>query len=231
MLQTIPRHVVVIPDGNRRYAKELGREPWYGHELGAKNTELLIKRAHKLGIRELSFWGSSLENLKKRPLDETRALLCIYETYFQELASNIDIHENKVRVRFIGRWREQFPESLKKILLAIESATGQYTEYGLNFLLAYSGDDDMLNAVKTLSLSKDEVTRESLKAALMTRELPAVDFLIRTGGEPHLSAGFMMWDVANAELFFSEAFYPAFDEKAFEEAIIDYGRRARRQGK
>lgn len=231
MLQTIPRHVVVIPDGNRRYAKELGREPWYGHELGAKNTELLIKRAHKLGIRELSFWGSSLENLKKRPLDETRALLRIYETYFQELASNIDIHENKVRVRFIGRWREQFPESLKKILLAIESATGQYTEYGLNFLLAYSGDDDMLNAVKTLSLSKDEVTRESLKAALMTRELPAVDFLIRTGGEPHLSAGFMMWDVANAELFFSEALYPAFDEKAFEEAIIDYGRRARRQGK
>ncbi len=231
MLQTLPRHVVIIPDGNRRHAKELGREPWYGHELGAKNTELLIKRAHKLGIRELSFWGSSLENLRKRPLDETRALLRIYETYFQELASNKDIHENKVRVRFIGRWREQFPESLKNILFAIESATEQYTEYGLNFLLAYSGDDDMLNAVKTLSLSKDEVTRESLKAALMTRELPAVDFLIRTGGEPHLSAGFMMWDVANAELFFSEALYPAFDEKAFEEAIIDYGRRARRQGK
>jgi undecaprenyl diphosphate synthase len=231
MLQTLPRHVVIIPDGNRRHAKELGREPWYGHELGAKNTELLIKRAHKLGIRELSFWGSSLENLRKRPLDETRALLRIYETYFQELASNKDIHESKVRVRFIGRWAEQFPESLKKILFAIESATEKYTEYGLNFLLAYSGDDDMLQAIEALSLSKSKVTRDSLKAALMTRELPAVDFLIRTGGEPHLSAGFMMWDVANAELFFSESLYPAFDEKAFEEAIIDYGRRARRHGK
>jgi undecaprenyl diphosphate synthase len=231
MSQSLPQHVVIIPDGNRRFARELGKEPWYGHEVGAKNTEVLIKKAHALGIRELSFWGSSLENLKKRPLDETRALLRIYEEYFQQLASNTDIHTDKVRVRFIGRWREQFPESLKKILFAIEAATKDYTEYGLNFLLAYSGDDDMLEAVKTLSLSKDEVTRESLKAALMTAELPEVDFLIRTGGEPHLSAGFMMWDVANSELFFSEALYPAFDEKAFEEAISEYGTRARRHGK
>jgi undecaprenyl diphosphate synthase len=226
-----PQHVVIIPDGNRRYAKELGKEPWYGHEMGAKNTEVLIKKAHKLGIRELSFWGSSLENLKKRPLDETRALLRIYEEYFQQLASNKDIHENQVQVRFIGRWREQFPESLKKILFAIEAATKDYSEYGLNFLLAYSGDDDMLNAVQTLSTSRAEITRESLKAALMTAELPPVDFLIRTGGEPHLSAGFMMWDVANSELFFSEALYPAFDEKAFEEAISEYETRARRHGK
>jgi undecaprenyl diphosphate synthase len=231
MSQSLPQHVVIIPDGNRRFARELGKEPWYGHEVGAKNTEVLIKKAHALGIRELSFWGSSLENLKKRPLDETRALLRIYEEYFQQLASNTDIHTDKVRVRFIGRWREQFPESLKKILFAIEAATKDYTEYGLNFLLAYSGDDDMLEAVKTLSLSKKEVTRESLKAALMTAELPEVDFLIRTGGEPHLSAGFMMWDVANSELFFSEALYPAFDEKAFEEAISEYGTRARRHGK
>ncbi len=231
MSQRLPQHVVIIPDGNRRYAKELGKEPWYGHEMGAKNTEILIKKAHKLGIRELSFWGSSLENLKKRPLDETRALLRIYEEYFQQLASNKDIHENQVRVRFIGRWREQFPESLKKILFAIEAATKDYKEYGLNFLLAYSGDDDMLNAVQTLSTSQAEITRESLKAALMTAELPPVDFLIRTGGEPHLSAGFMMWDVANSELFFSEALYPAFDEKAFEEAISEYETRARRHGK
>jgi undecaprenyl diphosphate synthase len=240
MTSTIPHHVVIIPDGNRRHAKALGREPWYGHELGAKNTEFLIKKAHKLGIRELSFWGSSLENLKKRPLEETQALLRIYATYFQELLDKAEIHENKVRVRFIGRWREQFPVSLKRILVQIEEATKDYHEYGLNFFLAYSGDDDMLQAIETLSQtlshvegsqSKGNVTRESLKAALMTHELPPVDFMIRTGGEPHLSAGFMMWDVANSELFFSETLYPAFDEKAFEEAIIEYGTRARRHGK
>ncbi len=230
-METIPHHVVIIPDGNRRYAKSLGREPWYGHELGAKNTENLIKKAHALGIRELSFWGSSLENLKKRPLEETRALLRIYETYFKELLRNTDIHESKVRVRLIGRWREQFPEGLKKILFEIEEATREYDQYGLNFFLAYSGDDDMLQAVKALSLSKDEVSRESLKAALMTAELPPVDYMIRTGGDAHLSAGFMMWDTANSELFFSDLLYPAFEEKAFEEAILDFGKRARRHGK
>ncbi len=228
---SVPHHVVIIPDGNRRYAKNLGKEPWYGHEVGAKNTETLIKKAHQLGVKELSFWGSSLENLKKRPFEETRALLRIYETYFQELLENQDIHENKVRVRFIGRWAEQFPESLKKILMKIEKETLEYDQYGLNFFLAYSGDDDMLQAVKTLSESQSPVTRDSLKAALMTRELPSVDYLIRTGGEPHLSAGFMMWDVANSELFFSEALYPAFDEKAFEEAILEYENRGRRHGK
>ena len=142
-------HVVIIPDGNRRFAKELGREPWYGHELGAKNTEQLIKKAHVLGIRELSFWGSSLENLKKRPLEETRALLRIYETYFKELLGNADIH---------GRWREQFPESLKETLFKIEEATKSYDQYGLNFFLAYSGDDDMLQAVEALSASQNKVT-------------------------------------------------------------------------
>ncbi len=230
-MDIIPHHVVIIPDGNRRFAKELGKEPWYGHELGAKNTEKLIKKAHVLGIRELSFWGSSLENLKKRPLEETRALLRIYETYFKELLGNTDIHENRVRVRLIGRWREQFPEGLKNILFEIEEATKGYDQYGLNFFLAYSGDDDMLQAVKALSLSKDEVTRDSLKKALMTAELPPVDYMIRTGGDAHLSAGFMMWDTANSELFFSDLFYPAFEEKAFEEAILDFGKRARRHGK
>ena len=228
---SVPHHVVIIPDGNRRYAKALGKEPWYGHELGAKNTEVLIKKAHALGVREISFWGSSLENLKKRPLEETRALLRIYEAYFQELLENTDIHENRVRVRIIGRWAEQFPESLKKLLVKLEEETLGYDQYGLNFFLAYSGDDDMLQAIEALSLSKSKVTRESLKAALMTAELPSVDYMIRTGGEPHLSAGFMMWDVANAELFFSEALYPAFDEKAFEEAILEYENRGRRHGK
>ena len=174
---SVPHHVVIIPDGNRRYAKNLGKEPWYGHEVGAKNTETLIKKAHQLGVKELSFWGSSLENLKKRPFEETRALLRIYETYFQELLENQDIHENKVRVRFIGRWAEQFPESLKKILMKIEKETLEYDQYGLNFFLAYSGDDDMLQAVKALSESQSPVTRDSLKAALMTRELPSVDSL------------------------------------------------------
>jgi undecaprenyl diphosphate synthase len=89
----------------------------------------------------------------------------------------------------------------------------------------------MLQAIEALSLSKNTVTKESLKAALMTHDLPPVDYLIRTGGDPHLSAGFMMWDTANAELFFTDTLFPDFGKEAFIGAITEYGERARRGGK
>jgi undecaprenyl diphosphate synthase len=142
-----------------------------------------------------------------------------------------EIHKDQAKIRFIGRWEEQFPESLKNVLYQCLEATKDYDQYFLNFFLAYSGDDEMLNAVKTLCLSKSEVTRESLKAALMTRDMPPVDLLIRTGGEPHLSAGFMMWDMANTQLYFSDKLYPDFDEAALEGALLDYSERERRFGK
>lgn len=229
--EDLPRHLVIIPDGNRRWATERGLEPWEGHEEGAKNTEKLIREAHRLGVREISFWGSSLENLVKRPVLESKALLRIYETYFKRLLESDDIHKDEVQIRFIGRWEEQFPASLKKIIHDCIDATKNYNKCFLNFLLAYSGDDDMLSAVKTLSQSKGtEITRESLKKNLMTRDLPPVDLLIRTGGEPHLSAGFMMWDIANTQFYFSPKYYPDFQESSLREALLDYTSRSRRFG-
>lgn len=230
--QYLPRHIAIIPDGNRRWATERNLEPWEGHEAGAKNTEKLIHEAKRLGIREITFWGSSLENLIKRPVLESKALLRIYETYFKELLESDAIHKDEVKIRFIGRWEEQFPASLKKIMYECIEATKDYNKHFLNFLLAYSGDDEMLNAVKTLSQSQGiEITRESLKNALLTRDLPPVDLLIRTGGEPHLSAGFMMWDIANTQFFFSEKYYPDFDESSLGEALVDYASRGRRFGR
>lgn len=234
MENLIPHHVVIIPDGNRRWAKERGQEPWLGHEAGAENSEALIKKARELGVRELSFWGSSLENLAKRPLQETKALLGIYEEYFTRLLNNEDIHRDQARLRFIGRWRDQFPEGLKAILFQLEEETKDYDQYGLNFFLAYSGDDDMRQAIQDIAGSLKpgaKVTDKMVKEALMTRELPPVDLLVRTGGEPHLSAGFMMWDIANSQLYFSEQLYPDFGPDSFAEAIGAYGDRERRLGK
>jgi undecaprenyl diphosphate synthase len=229
----LPRHVVIIPDGNRRWAKERGLDPWKGHEAGAENTELLVREALRLGIRELSFWGSSLENLTKRPVAESRALLSLYEKYFAKLAESEDIHTDQVRIRFIGHWEEQFPESLKQVIYRCIEATKQYDQYFLNFFLAYSGDDDMRIAFAQVSreLAPGEpVTDALIKRNLMTHALPPVDYLIRTGGEPHLSAGFMMWDIANAQLFFSEKLYPDFGAEAFRGAIEEYAERGRRFG-
>ncbi|MEK7494600.1 MAG: polyprenyl diphosphate synthase [Patescibacteria group bacterium] len=232
--ELLPKHVVIIPDGNRRFATARGQKPWEGHEAGAKNTESLVREARRLGVQEISFWGSSIENLTKRPLPESQALLRIYEQYFTELLEGEDIYKDKVKVRFIGHWEEQFPSSLKNILYKILEATKDHDQCFLNFFLAYSGDDDMKQAIQHIADTVPEgtkITDEMIKGALMTRDLPPVDLLIRTGGEPHLSAGFMMWDIANSQLYFSEKLYPDFDVTALGEAILDYSNRGRRYGK
>lgn len=230
----IPNHVAIIPDGNRRWARERGLEPWEGHEAGAQNTENLMREALKLGITHISIWGSSLENLQKRPLAEKRALLRIYEQYFAKLIDSKDIHDNEVKMNFIGRWREQFPQSLRDVMEKCIAATEKYSKRTLNFFLAYSGDDEMLVAVREIIRSgakADDVTFDTIKNNLMTKDLPSVDYLIRTGGEPHLSVGFMMWDIANAQLYFSEKLYPDFNAAHLREAVEEYGRRQRRLGK
>jgi undecaprenyl diphosphate synthase len=233
--ENIPRHIAIIPDGNRRWAKVRGLEPWQGHEAGAETIEALTRKARKLGIQELSFWGSSIENLTKRPILERKALLRIYSEHFKRLLGDEDVFREKMRVRVIGRWREQFPAVLKKLLEEVEEKTRDHDAYFLNFFLAYSGVDDMMEAFR--SVAKDaktavtDLTEETVKAHLMTRELPPVDLLIRTGGEPHLSAGFMMWDIADSQLFFSPKLFPDFGAAALEEAVIDYGNRVRRFGK
>jgi len=230
----IPNHVAVIPDGNRRWAKAKGMKPWEGHEFGAKNTEKLIRRAFKIGIKCLSFWGSSLENLKKRPFQERRALLGIYERYFKQLLDSKEIHENEVKMNFIGKWEEQFPERLKKVIQECLQKTKNYKKCFLNFFLAYNGDDEMLEAVKSIAKKYKlgaKITGDTIKENLMTKNLPPVDFLVRTGGEPHLSAGFMMWDIANSQMCFSQELYPDFNEEKFEKAIGEYDKRERRMGK
>ncbi|HPN54511.1 MAG TPA: polyprenyl diphosphate synthase [Candidatus Moranbacteria bacterium] len=230
----IPKHVAIIPDGNRRWAKERGLKPWEGHVAGADNTETLLQKALKIGIECLSMWGSSLENLKKRPIEESRALLRIYEDHFSKLLKSDAIHDHQVRINFIGNWEEQFPDSLKKILYSCVEATKNYSKHTLNFFLAYSGDEEMVDTVKQIikkGISAETVSKEIIKNNLMTKKLPAVDFMIRTGGEPHLSAGFMMWDTANSQLYFSEKYFPDFGADEFEEAIEDFSRRNRRLGK
>lgn len=230
----IPYHVAIIPDGNRRWARERGLAPWRGHEEGAKTIEKLVRKAFDLGIRQLSFWGSSLENLKKRPLAEKKALLRIYEEYFQKLMDSEELHKNQARINIIGRWEEQFPERLKKILKDGIERTKHYKNYALNFFLAYNGDDEMVEAISKIVRKADQykkITAEVIKENLMTAGLPPVDYLIRTGGEPHLSAGFMMWDIANTQLYFSKKNFPDFGGAELEKAIEDYAARGKRQGK
>ena len=144
-----------------------------------------------------------------------------------------EIHENEVRVNFIGRWDEQFPDSLKQIIYRVIEKTKPYQKRILNFMLAYGGTDEMICAIEKINAKYGKgmkITAEIIKENLMTAKLPAVDYVIRTGGEPHNSAGFMMWDVSDAQLYFSKEKFPDFNEEKFEEALMEYAKRKRRFG-
>ncbi len=230
----IPTHVAIIPDGNRRWARRKGLKPWEGHEAGAKNTERLIQEACRQGIKYLSLWGSSLENLEKRPFREKRALLQIYKKYYQRLIKSEEIHKKEVKINIIGKWKKFFPSNLVKVLEKGIRETEKYKKHFLNLFLAYNGDDEMIEAIKKIvrgGLSYDKITAKTIKENLMTKSLPPVDLLIRTGGEPHLSVGFMMWDIANAQMYFPEVYFPDFNEEEFRKAIEEYQKRERRHGK
>jgi undecaprenyl diphosphate synthase len=234
-ISIIPNHVAIIPDGNRRWARARGLAPWRGHEEGAKTMKDLIKTARDIGIREVSFWGSSLENLKKRPLEESRELLRIYSEQFRELSESEELVKEQVRVRIIGRWREQFPSSLTGLLSDIEEKTKGHTGHFLNFFLAYSGVDDMLQAFRSVAVSSSlqakNISEDTVKGLLLSREVAPVDLLIRTGGDAHLSAGFLMWETADSQLVFSEKLFPDFGTESLREAVEEFSNRERRFGK
>lgn len=231
----LPKHIVIIPDGNRRWAKEKNLNPWDGHSAGAERIEELVREALAMKIENISFWGSSMDNLTKRPLLEKKALLDIYEQYFKRLIDSPEIHENQAKINIFGHWQTQFPDNLKKILEEGIVRTKDYNNYNLNFFLAYNGDDEMLSAIRKISskwgTDSEKITSQVVKENLFTKDLPAVDLLIRTGGEPHLSTGFMMWDLANAQLYFSLKLFPDFTKEDFKIAVDDFIARGRRMGK
>jgi len=229
----IPNHVAVIPDGNRRWARERGLAPWKGREAGAETMKKLIRFARDLGIREISFWGSSLDNLKKRPLAESRELLRIYEEHFRELSESGELAEDQVRVRIIGRWREQFPASLKRLFSEIEEKTKGYSGHFLNFFIAYGGVDDMLQAIRSIAgsgIRPADIDEDTVKEALMSKAVAPVDLLVRTGGDSHLSSGFLMWETADSQLVFSERMFPDFGTESLRDAVEEFSRRERRFG-
>jgi tritrans,polycis-undecaprenyl-diphosphate synthase [geranylgeranyl-diphosphate specific] len=235
--KTMPNHIAIVPDGNRRWAKKRGLDPWEGHREGADRIEELVNEALRLKIKNITFWGSSEDNMKKRPMLEKKALLEIYEEYFKKLISSKDVYEKGARINVFGRWAEQFPSKLVKILREGIERTKDHSNYCLNFLLAYNGGTDVLDGVKSLVTKVDgdesKVSEELFRESLMTATLPDVDLLVRTGVEddPHNSAGFLMWQTQNSQYHFSNKLFPDFDSKELGIAIEDFKKRVRRLGK
>jgi tritrans,polycis-undecaprenyl-diphosphate synthase [geranylgeranyl-diphosphate specific] len=229
--QNTPKHVAIIPDGNRRWARKKGLMPWIGHDAAFKNFKEIFDASLELKIPYLSFWISSQDNLKKRPTAEVKFLLNLFKKKFAELASDKRIHKNQVRINAIGEWKEYLSNDVKIPIKQAIEATKKYNKSYLNFFIAYSGVDEMLKAMKKIKNQDNlKITPEIIKKNLLTKDLPPVDLLIRTGGKAHMSSGFMMWDIADAELYFSNKLNPDFAADDFKIAIKDYSSRCRRLG-
>ena len=229
-----PLHVVIIPDGNRRWAKRRGISKEKGHKRGVKTLEDLLKKAHNVGIKYFTFWTASWDNLTKRSEKEVDYLFEVLDKQFRRVLNDDRTFKNKVRVNVFGRWVEIAPRRTQKLIKELIKKTRTFNKHILTFLLAYNGTDEMLSCIKEISKKRiKNITAKTIKNHLWTKDLPPVDLVIRTGceGDPHNSAGFMMWDTAYSQFYFTKTLFPAFTPKEFEKIINDYRKRERRMGK
>ena len=236
-MENLPKHIAVIPDGNRRWAKKKGLSPWLGHRAGVKSFEKILELVRDLGIHCFTFWAGSYDNLTKRSDAEIRFLKEIYKINFQRLLKHKDIYRLKVRVNAFGRWPELFSDRIKKPIIEVIEKTKNHNQRFFNFLIGYNGTDEMTEAIAGIvNQSKTDqtlkVTSQLIKSHLWTKDLPPVDLVIRTGSasDPHFSNGFMMWDVADSQFHFTETFWPDFSQEEFLKALENYSKRERRMG-
>lgn len=230
-------HIAIIPDGNRRWAKSRGIPLQEGHRIGVKTTEKIFEKALELKIPYLTFWAASYDNLIKRPKEEVNFLIQLINQEFQKLLKDAKVHQNKVKIRILGRFREILPAKTVKIIEKLLEKTEKYDIFSLTFLLAYNGTDEMLMAIREIikftRKKAIKITGDVIRNFLWTKDLPPVDLVIRTGCEddPHNSAGFMMWHTTYSQFYFTKTLFPDFTPKEFEKAVQAYLKRERRLGK
>lgn len=230
-IEEIPEHLVVIPDGNRRWAKARGLDPWEGHQEGAIRYEEAVKAAFEAGVKYFTFWAASEDNVSKRSKLEVQFVLGLFK---KELIKGLDsdiFEKNKVSVRIVGKYKELIKdEELNRAVAELEKKTAEFKDRILTILFCYDGRSEMLSAMEAVRQSGRPFTSEAVKENLWTSYLPPVDLVIRTGGEPHWSAGLMMWLTANSQFYFTEELWPDFTPQKLKIALADYAERGRRFG-
>ena len=232
MEETTLKHIALIPDGNRRWARGKGLIPWKGHEKGAERFFEIAEIAFNAGIPYVTLWAASADNLTKRSKIEIKFLCSILRRELGSKQTIARFMDNRIRVRFIGQWKKLVEDdTLISVLEKRQEETKGFTERNLTVLFGYDGKREMMEAIKKLRQSEIPVDYDTVKESLWTGVLPPVDLVIRTGGEPHWSAGFMMWHTADSQFYFTEKLWPDFDGKELEKAFADYARRERRFGK
>lgn len=231
--RSIPRHVAIIMDGNNRWAKRRLLPGVAGHKAGVDAVRAVIEVCAESGVEVLTLFAFSSENWQ-RPADEVGALMELFLRALRREARKLN--DNGIRLRIIGD-RSRFHPELQAAMLEAEAITAQNHRFILQVAANYGGQWDILQATRHLvaeaqagRLNPDEITPALFQGYLATGDLPPPDLCIRTGGERRIS-NFLLWQLAYAELYFSDLFWPDFKHQAMRRALVDFASRQRRFGK
>lgn len=236
----LPKHLVIIPDGNRRWARKRGLPDVEGHRQGARAAKDLVRVCRDWGIQTLTIWGLSTDNLEKRSTGEISALTAIFEKLFTNEEITSELVNAGVRVKHIGRKDRiaKLRPSLLEAIKSIEEKTEENEKYNLVFALDYGGRDELVRAFREIAqgikngiLEPEEIDENLISLHLDTTGLPDPDLIIRTSGERRTS-GMFIFQGALAELYFydSAVNFPDLTPELLREALLDFGRRQRRFG-
>lgn len=231
-MNNIPEHIAIIMDGNGRWAKAQGKLRTFGHQAGAQTLKEIVKAADRLGIKVISAYAFSTENWK-RPVTEVNFIMELLSCY---LTSEIEeFNENNVRVRFIGS-RNGLPDVVLQKMDNAVRETKNNTGIILNLAINYGGRAEIIHAVRNIAAEVKEgrldvanINNEIFEDNLYTQGLPAPDLLIRPGGDKRIS-NFLLWQIAYAEIWTTDVYWPDFTPEHLVEAIASYQKRERRYG-
>ncbi len=229
----LPKHVAVIMDGNGRWAKQRGKLRTFGHNKGVRAVRETVECAAEMGIENLTLYAFSTENWNRPKIEITALMTLLVKTINKETKT---LTENNIRLNAIGQLDSLPGTCYKELMEAIEK-TKNNTRMTLTLALSYSSKWELTEAVRSIAknvksgnLDADAIDESIIDQHLCTLGIPDPELLIRTSGE-HRISNFLLWQIAYAELYFTDKLWPDFDRKDFEEAIIDYQGRERRFGK
>lgn len=234
----LPQHVGIILDGNRRFARELMKTPWLGHKLGLEKARTVLAWACERGIKYVTAYVLSLENIETRPKKELQMILKYFGEEMDNILSDANHVVNRfhVKVRFIGR-THILPDGLQEKMKKVEAATKNNKKHTINIAIAYGGQQELVDAMKKIlqegltgAIKPSDLDENLLKEHLYTNGQPYPDMIIRTGGEKRLS-NFLPFQSAYSELMFTDTKWPALTEKEFDMALKEFSNRQRRFGR
>ena len=231
--ENLPKHIAIIMDGNGRWAKEKGFLRVFGHENGTKSVKTTVESCAELGIENLTLYAFSTENWNRPKLEVKTLMQLLISSLKKEMNT---LQKNSIRLNAIGNL-EHLPARVRKELLHVIDETKNNTRMTLTLALSYGSRDELVNATKQICdkvknniISVENIDETLINQHLYTQNLPDVDLLIRTSGEKRIS-NFLLWQIAYAELYFTDVYWPDFTNENLYEAIINYQKRERRFGK